>query len=222
MMGLVQVWKCFRIIHIHSRNTSKILTSPKVWESHIRRVPIHEKPCTRILNELQDTTHTVGENKTISIRVRAQPFRAIYFKIKILHIHSTNKKCWSTRWLQKLQSCCMYLRSPRLGKFGFSCKINPKNMSFNKQSLLCYWWTNKGNTFSWWYNANDIVNTCIGTITRMWLHSSQGLIEVLKEHTLIRSQIMRDNNCESKLSQMPVVLLPLHFDREPYSTKVWY
>jgi len=45
-------------------------------------------------------------------------------------------------------------------------------------------------------------------------------LEQLRECDYIAHKIMKDNNCESKLSQMPVVLLPLHFDREPYSTKV--
>ena len=50
-----------------------------------------------IFDAREDTTYTFGKNKTILIRIRTQPFRAIYFKIKILHIHSTNKKCRSTR-----------------------------------------------------------------------------------------------------------------------------
>ena len=133
-------------------------------------------PRKLFFNVRKDTTYTFGKNKTIFIRIRTQPSRAIYFKIKILHIYSTNKKCRSTRWLQKLQSCCLYIWSTRLGKFGFFGKTDPQNMSFNKQSLLCYWWANQRNAFSWWYNTYDFVHPRIGAITRMWLHRPQGLI----------------------------------------------
>ena len=133
-------------------------------------------PRALFFNARKDTPYTFGKNKTIFIRIRTQPSRAIYFKIKILHIYSTNKKCRSTRWLQKLQSCCLYIWSTRLGKFGFFGKTDPQNMSFNKQSLLCYWWANQRNAFSWWYNTYDFVHPRIGAITRMWLHRPQGLI----------------------------------------------
>ena len=43
---------------------------------------------------------------------------------------------------------------------------------------------------------------------------------ILRECDHRANSILKKHNQVEKLSQMPVVLLPLHFDREPYSTKV--
>ena len=43
---------------------------------------------------------------------------------------------------------------------------------------------------------------------------------ILRECDHRANSILKKHSQVEKLSQMPVVLLPLHFDREPYSTKV--
>ncbi|CBY10914.1 unnamed protein product [Oikopleura dioica] len=43
---------------------------------------------------------------------------------------------------------------------------------------------------------------------------------ILRECDHRANSILKKHSQLEKLSQMPVVLLPLHFDREPYSTKV--
>jgi len=49
---------------------------------------------------------------------------------------------------------------------------------------------------------------------------SEYALSQLRECDHRANSILKKHNQVEKLSQMPVVLLPLHFDREPYSTKV--
>ena len=45
-------------------------------------------------------------------------------------------------------------------------------------------------------------------------------ISLVKYYNAYFYQVLDEFKCYDKISQMPVILLPLHFDREPYSTKV--
>ena len=49
---------------------------------------------------------------------------------------------------------------------------------------------------------------------------SQHVLSKLRECDSIASAVMTKHGANKNISQMPVVLIPIHFDREPYSTKV--
>jgi len=46
------------------------------------------------------------------------------------------------------------------------------------------------------------------------------VLDQLRECDHIAHKVLQEYKCVDKISQMPVILLPLHFDREPYSGKV--
>ena len=49
---------------------------------------------------------------------------------------------------------------------------------------------------------------------------SQHVLSKLRECDSIATSVMEKHGANKHISQMPVVLIPVHFDREPYSTKV--
>lgn len=48
---------------------------------------------------------------------------------------------------------------------------------------------------------------------------TEGVLSTLRQADYLATKVLIDSDCVHKLSQMPVVIVPLHFDRDPSQHK---
>ena len=65
------------------------------------------------------------------------------------------------------------------------------------------------------YAFGGRINYPITEITQTYL--SVGVLDLIKEADCLARKVLRDSGHMSSLSQMPIVLIPVHFDRDPLS-----
>lgn len=46
---------------------------------------------------------------------------------------------------------------------------------------------------------------------------TNGVLSTLRQADYLATSVLHESGCMSKLSQMPVIIVPLHFDRDPIS-----
>lgn len=44
---------------------------------------------------------------------------------------------------------------------------------------------------------------------------SAGVLSTLRQADHLCTKVLNDSNCTAKLSQMPIIIVPIHFDRDP-------
>ena len=63
------------------------------------------------------------------------------------------------------------------------------------------------------YIFGEPVKFPIEDVTPTYL--SEGVLSTLRQADFKATSVLHDSGCISKLSQMPVVIIPIHFDRDP-------
>ncbi|XP_045161563.1 GMP synthase [glutamine-hydrolyzing]-like [Mercenaria mercenaria] len=95
-----------------------------------------------------------------------------------------------------------------------SSKQKPKHLDWNKVMTLakiipriCH------NINRVVYIFGDPVKFPVEDITPTYL--TEGVLSTLRQVDYVATKVLHDTKCTHKLSQMPVVIVPLHFDRDP-------
>lgn len=97
---------------------------------------------------------------------------------------------------------------------GLSSKTDPNDLDWNKMMHLaklipriCH------NINRVVYIFGDAVKFPVEDITPTYL--TEGVLSTLRQADYLATKVLIDSKCTQKLSQMPVVIVPLHFDRDP-------
>lgn len=97
---------------------------------------------------------------------------------------------------------------------GLSSKGEAKDLDWNKIMILaklipriCH------NINRVVYIFGDPVKFPLEDITPTYL--TEGVLSTLRQADFVATKVLQDSKCIHKLSQMPIVIVPLHFDRDP-------